>query len=82
MEQPTSPERRVVDVTGLSEEAIAVVDWLVTLLRRVPAEVGMPAAFSSREEWARAVREYAESHPVRNTEADWSRESIYDRRGE
>jgi hypothetical protein len=68
--------RRTVDISGLSEEAIRAIESLVALLRRGHVTVGMPAAFSSREEWAKAVREWAECHPRRDTEADWSRESI------
>lgn len=40
------------------------------------------APFSCPEDWARAIREWAESHRPQETSADWSRESIYAGRGE
>jgi hypothetical protein len=71
---------RTIDVTGLPEEAIQAMQSLVALFRTHPEEGG--PAFSSREEWARAVRAWAESHQPGATSADWSRESIYAGQGE
>ena len=74
---------RSIDVTGLPDEAIAAVEQLVTLLKKQQAqEGGVPAQFSSREEWRKAIREWAASHPDLSTSADWDRESIYAGRGE
>jgi len=75
-------QHRSIDVTGLSEEAIRAVRSLVAQLRDQPARLAGTTSFSSREEWAKAVREWAESHPKRDTIADDSRESIYADRDE
>lgn len=69
-------QQRSVDVTGLSEGAIRAVELLVAQLRGA-SPAGVPGQFSSREQWARAVREWAESHPKRANLADDSREAIY-----
>jgi hypothetical protein len=74
--QPQPGRKQTVDVTGLSEEAVRAVEQLVSHLRDRQAG-GVPVPFSSRQEWAKAVREWAESHPRRDTLADDSRESIY-----
>jgi hypothetical protein len=74
--EPAPHEHRFVDVTGLPEEAVRAVEQYVAQLRGQPAPV-VPAPFSSPAEWARAVREWAESHPRRDTLADDSRETIY-----
>jgi hypothetical protein len=78
--EPAQPPTRSIDVTGLPEEVIRAVESLVSLLRGEPG-TGV-SAFSSREEWARAIREWAESHQRLDTLADDSRESIYAGRGE
>ena len=70
---------QTIDVTGLPEAAIRTIQILVDRLREEQTQVKMPAAFSSREEWADAVRAWADSHPKREKLADDSRESIYDR---
>jgi hypothetical protein len=72
--------QRSIDVSGLPEEAVRALESLVSLLRGKPPS-GLPS-FSSPEEWANAVREWAESHPNLGTSADYSRESIYGGRGE
>ncbi|MBI1915455.1 MAG: hypothetical protein HYS12_12070 [Planctomycetes bacterium] len=70
-----------IDVTGLPEEAVRAVEALVSLLRgQTPFQGG--SSFSSREEWMKAIREWAASHKPEGTSADWSRESIYAGRGE
>ncbi len=69
---------RSVDVTGLPDEAIAAVEQLVSVLKKQSAqEGGVPPEFASRDEWRRAIREWAASHADLNTSADWSRESAY-----
>jgi hypothetical protein len=74
---------RSIDVTGLPDEAIAAVEQIVAVLKKQSAEEGgVPPAFSSREEWRKAVREWAESHSTVNTSAEWDRDSIYADRGE
>jgi hypothetical protein len=73
-QQPLRP--RLIDVTGLPEEGIRAVELLVSHLHGQQA-AGVPAAFSSQQEWVKAVREWAESHPRRDTLADDSRETIY-----
>ncbi len=72
----TPQEHRSVDVTGLPEEAVRAVELYVAQLRGHQIPV-VPAPFRSYAEWARAVREWAESHPKRDTLADDSREAIY-----
>jgi hypothetical protein len=75
--QPAQPQfQRSIDVTGLPEEAVRAVERYVAQLRRQEAG-GLPRQFASREAWARAVREWAASHPQRATLADDSREAIY-----
>lgn len=76
MERTEQQVTRSIDVTGLPEEAIRAVEWYVAQLRGRPVS-GVPSAFASHEEWAQAVRHWAESHPKRDTLADDSRETIY-----
>jgi hypothetical protein len=77
--EPAREPTRSIDVTGLPEEAIRAVESLVSLLRgqQGATATAVPPAFSSREEWIKAIREWAESHKPQGTSADWSRESIY-----
>ncbi len=80
METTTPPAARSIDVTGLPDEAVRAVELLVAQLRgqqRPPAERGGMGSFPSYEEWSKALREWAESHPRRDTLADDSRETIY-----
>jgi hypothetical protein len=68
--------RRCIDVTGLPDHVIRALELYVSQLRgKESADVAAP--FSARKEWAKAVREWAESHPARDTPADDSRETIY-----
>jgi hypothetical protein len=76
------PTSRSIDVTGLSDEAVAVVERLVALLKGPSQQSALPASFSSREEWRKAIREWADGQQSRNTSADWDRENIYAGRGE
>jgi hypothetical protein len=73
-------QRKTIDVSGLSDEAVRAVELLVTELRRhqpVPvAQRGM-GSFASYEEWSRAFREWVASHKPLGTSADYSLESIY-----
>jgi putative addiction module component (TIGR02574 family) len=80
MEATAQQPQRSIDVTGLPEGAVRAVESLVSLLRPRPGPGG-PAA-SSPDEWAKAIRAWAESHELPGTSADWSRESIYTGRGE
>jgi hypothetical protein len=71
---------RVIDVTGLPEDAVRAVELLVAQLRgqqRPPTAPQGIGSFLSYEEWSKALREWAESHPKRPTLADDSRETIY-----
>ena len=82
MEAPThQPEqKRNIDVSGLSEEAVRAVELIVSELRRrqtPPAEHHGIGSFSSYEEWSKALREWVDNHPKRETLADDSREAIY-----
>jgi hypothetical protein len=72
--------QRFIDVSGLPEEAVVAVESLVSVMRGMP-QVG-PVSYDSRAEWARAVREWAASHPVRDEMVEDSRENIYAGRGE
>jgi len=71
---------RTIDVTGLPDEAVRAMQSLVAILRTQPGAGG--PSFASREEWASAVRAWAESHQPGATSADWSRESIYAGQGD
>jgi hypothetical protein len=73
----TTGQEKVIDLTGLPDEAVRAVESLVSLLRGQVAPQGGRAFLSSREEWAKAVREWAASHEPQSTSADWGRESIY-----
>jgi hypothetical protein len=75
---PTAP--RSLDVSGLPDEAVRALEALVSLLRGKDQQ-GVPG-YSSPEEWSRALREWAGSHPRLDSTADDSRESIYAGRGE
>jgi hypothetical protein len=69
---------RSIDVTGLSEETVRAVELLVSQLRGQPPAQGRGiGAFPSYEAWSKALREWADSHPKRDTLADDSRETIY-----
>jgi hypothetical protein len=81
MEQSQSTTRTI-DVAGLPEEVIRYLEDLVAQFRGQPPRLGGTITFSSREEWVTAIREYAASHEPIPTEADDSRESIYEGRGE
>jgi len=75
---------QTIDVSGLSEEAIAAVERLVAVLKKqtAPREERLPVPFASREEWWEAIRAWAESHPPSTAEVNWDRGEIYDGRGE
>jgi hypothetical protein len=75
-----NPQPRSIDLTGLPDEAVRVVESLVGLLRGQPRPNG--PAFSSPAAWANAIREWAASHAALGASADWSRESIYAGHGE
>jgi hypothetical protein len=72
--------KRKIDVTGLPEEAVRALQFVVSALR---GQTGAESpGFLSREEWAKAIKQWAESHPKIGKPADDSRESIYVGRGE
>jgi hypothetical protein len=74
MNQLSQNGSRSVDVTGLPDDAVRAVETHVAALRMQ----SKPARqFRSHEEWSRAFHEWVNSHPKRDTIADWSRESIY-----
>lgn len=77
--EPARERTRSVDVTGLPEEAIRAVELLISQLRgpQEPVPQGGVASFSSYEEWSKALHEWAKSHKPLDTQADYSRESIY-----
>jgi len=79
MEYQTPNDPRSIDVTDLPEEAIRAVQSHVAALR---AQNHQSFAYKSHEEWSKAFHEWVNSHPVRATFADWSRESVYSDRGE
>jgi hypothetical protein len=81
--EPTAQQpaqHRSIDLAGLSDEQQRAVEALVTHFRSQPA--GGPTAFASYQEWAKAFREWVESHPKKDTLVDDSRDSIYAGRGE
>jgi hypothetical protein len=68
------------DVTGLSAEAIHIVESLVSVLR---SKTNAPSPnVRDPQAWSKALREWAASHEVRNIVIDDSRERIYEGRGE
>jgi hypothetical protein len=80
MEPQFQEQKRSIDVTGLSDEAIRAVESLIAYFRGQQGQGG--PSFSSRDDWARAIRQWAESHKPQGTSADYSRETIYAGRGE
>lgn len=78
----TTDQPNVIDLTGLPTEAVEAVRSIVDAFRRQATPPTGSAGFASREEWIRAVREWAGSHQPQAAEADWSRDSIYAGRGE
>jgi len=79
MEQSTIEQKRTVDVTGLPDEAVRVVEGLVSTLRQ---QARSSLTHASYEDWSRALHEWAASHKPVSNPADWSRESIYAGSGE
>lgn len=72
-----------IDVTGLTDEAIAAIERLVVLLKQqATREEQPPGLLADREEWRRAFRAWVDSHAPNPADVDWSRESIYEGRGE
>jgi hypothetical protein len=81
MNQIAQDGTRLIDVTGLPEEAIKALQAIVTLLRG-KERYGGTQSFASREEWIKAIQDWADSHRKIDTQLDDSRESIYAGRGE
>jgi hypothetical protein len=80
METTTHPTARSIDVTGLPDDVVRAVELLVSQLRgqqRPPAEPRGMGSYPTYEEWSKALREWVDSHPRRDTLADDSRETIY-----
>jgi hypothetical protein len=80
---------QTIDVTGLSPEAVRVVETLVGMLREKEQPPPTPAPYwpgpppgETAEEWIARLRAWAESHPKRDIVIDDSRETIYEGRGE
>jgi hypothetical protein len=71
---------QTIDATGLSAEAVDLIERLVAMLRTCPP-VQTPNQLDP-EAWSAALRRWAESHPKREIEIDDSRETIYAGRGE
>ena len=79
--QTINPIQRSIDLDGLPEEAIHVVESLVSLLKSQSGLAESKARLSP-EEWVQNLEEWAASHPRLDRVADDSRESIYSGRGE
>jgi hypothetical protein len=76
---PTQENPRLVDVTGLSDEAIRAIESFVAACREPANGIG---ANISPDEWCRDLRLWAASHRQLDNPVDWSREAIYSGRGE
>jgi hypothetical protein len=80
MQPEGQQSNRQLDVTGLPEVAIRAMEPVISLLPGRPGTAH--PGFRSREEWAKAIKQWAESHPKIAKPADDSRESTYVGRGE
>jgi hypothetical protein len=80
--QTTPVPQRSIDVSGLPEEVVRLVESLVILLRGDAGQPSPAAPFSSRQEWIQAIREWAHSHEPPAASADWTHESICAGHGE
>ena len=70
---------QAIDVTGLSPEAVRLVESLIGMLRIPP----LPTTPNQRDpSWSMSLMRWAESHPKRAIEIDDSRESLNSGRGE
>ena len=69
------PVNQSIDVSGLSTDAIRIVESLVNSLRSKNDEQSPNRR--DPDGWSKALREWAASHPRRAIEIDDSRESIY-----
>jgi hypothetical protein len=80
---------QLIDVAGLSPEAVQTVETLVALLRQSgtgqvtpnAAQSMTPPTAAEIEERIRRLNAWSESHPVRKIEFDDSRETVYAERG-
>jgi len=78
--ETTTEQKRTIDVSGLSEEAVRAVEVLVSQLRgpqHSPTSRRGIGSYRSFEEWSQALRQWVDSHPKRDTLADDSRDTIY-----
>jgi hypothetical protein len=75
--EPTRQITPSVDLTGLPEDAVRAVESLVSVLREHATRQPALHATASRDEWVKAIREWAGSHTPNGSEADWRRERIY-----
>jgi len=86
MSAPTGikPETAELLAAQARAQGLSVDDYLRSLLLRTNGEVDEMPLYESAtpEEWVRAFREWAASHPLLQVTADDSRESIYQERGE
>ena len=71
---------QTIDVSGLSTDAIQIVESLVNVLRTKKNEQSPNRR--DPELWSKALREWAASHPAREIVIDDSRETIYGGRDE
>ena len=79
--QTINPSQRSIYLSSKLEEAIRVVESLVSLLKDQSSLTASKARLSP-EEWVQNLEEWATSHPRLDRVADDSRESIYAGRGE
>ena len=70
----------LIDVSGLSTDAIHAVQSLVNLLRTTNEH--MSPNRRDPEAWSKSLRDWAASHAKRAIVIDDSRDSIYEGRGE
>ena len=62
------------EINAMTKAVEQIVSELKT---RSARESVVPLPFASREEWRKAIREWASGHSVGETSADWGRESVY-----
>ena len=71
---------QTIDVSGLSADAVRIVESMVNMLRSKETEPSPNRR--DPEAWSKALHGWANSHPKRPIVIDDSRDSIYEGRGE